>query len=226
MRCGDIPGENSGQPTGRTFDDILDTGTDYGLLAVTIYVESAGKASAQGFTEMAAIGAVIMNRFNIVNGYTHMARSNGTVQSAPLAWGTADNTLASIIINPSQFEVWQGKGGTLTDSAQSRLDHALDSDANSADCYALQAAYYTALDDLKYKGTNTLLTDAKTGLAFTGFNSFSYTQKYDWEQYIGQFGSANKFYGIPIPIPATRNRGGRGPIPPGHRRPVGRLEEE
>jgi hypothetical protein len=102
----------------------------------------------------------------------------------------------------------------------------LDSDANSAECYALQGAYYTALDALKYKGKNVLLVDDKTGLAFTGFNSFSDTQKYDWEQSIGQFGSANKFYGIPIPIPATRNRGGRGPIPPVRRRPVGRLEEE
>ena len=209
LRCGDIPGANASGPTGRTFEDILDTGTDYGLLAVTIYVESSGKASSQGFAEMAAIGAVIMNRFNIVNGYTQMTRSNGTVQSAPLAWGKAD-TLASIIINPTQFEMWQGQGGTLTDSAQSRLDHALDSAANSAECYALQTAYYTALDDLAFRGKNILLTDAKTGLAFTGFNSFDYTQKYDWEQSIGQFGSANKFYGVPIPIPATR---GRRPIP-------------
>jgi hypothetical protein len=132
-----------------------------------------------------------------------MMRSDGTSQSAPLAWGTADNSLASIIINPSQFQVWQGTGGTLKDDAQSRLDHALDSDAYSAECYALQTAYYTGLDDLAYKGTNHLLTDANTGLAFTGFNSFDYTQKYDWEQYIGQFGSLNRFYGIPIPIPAN-----------------------
>jgi RHS repeat-associated protein len=223
LRCGDIPGEHGGILTGRTFEDILDTGTDYGLLAVTIFVESARKASSQGFAEMAAIGAVIMNRFNIVNGYTQMTRSNGAVQSAPRGWGKADNTLSSIIINPTQFEVWQGQGGTLTDAAQSGLDHAFDSDAYSAECYALETAYQTALDDLVYKGTRVLLKDQKAGLAFTGFNSFNYTQKYDWEQYIGQFGSGNKFYGVPMPIPVMRNisRPIHRPIPPGHRRLVG-----
>jgi hypothetical protein len=29
LRCGDIPGENASGPTGRTFEDILDTTTDY-----------------------------------------------------------------------------------------------------------------------------------------------------------------------------------------------------
>ncbi len=168
MRCGDIPGvDASGKATGRTFEDILDTSTDYGLLAVTIFVESAGKGTGSGASEMAAIGAVIMNRFNIVNGYTEMQLSNGTVQSAPLAWGKADNTLASIIINPTQFEVWQGAGGTLTDSGQSRLDAALDKDANDLLCNGLITAYSTALYDLTAKGQNTLLVDSKTGLAFT-----------------------------------------------------------
>ena len=206
MTCGDIPGANSGGLTGRTFQDILDTSTDYGLLAVTIFVESAGTATSNGALEMAAIGAVIMNRYNIVNGFTQLMRSDGTVQAAPAAWGRADGTLASIIINPTQFEVWQGAGGTLTDSAQSRLDNALDSDSESATCQGLEQAYFTALDDLTSKGRNVLLTDEKTGLAFTGFNSFRFTQKYSWEQYIGQFGSANKFYGVPVPIPVPKPR--------------------
>ncbi len=218
LTCGDIPGANSGGLTGRTFQQILNTSTDYGLLATTIYVESAGSASSQGSLEMAGIGAVIMNRYNIVNGFTQMGRSNGTYQAAPAAWGNPDGTLASIIINPNQFQVWQGAGGTLTDNAQSRLDNALNSDSNSATCQGLEQAYFTALDDLTDKGKNVLLTDEKTGLAFTGFNSFSYTQKYSWEQYIGQFGSANKFYGVPVPIPVTRRPGpvrppGRGPHP-------------
>jgi len=218
LTCGDIPGANSGGLTGRTFQQILNTSTDYGLLATTIYVESAGSASSQGSLEMAAIGAVIMNRYNIVNGFTQMGRSDGTYQAAPAAWGNPDGTLASIIINPNQFQVWQGAGGTLTDNAQSRLDNALNSDSNSATCQGLEQAYFTALDDLTDKGKNVLLTDEKTGLAFTGFNSFSYTQKYSWEQYINQFGSANKFYGVPVPIPVTRRRPpvrppGRGPRP-------------
>src|SRR5665213_1215267 len=87
LTCGDIPGANSGGLTGRTFQQILNTDTDYGLLATTIYVESAGSASSQGSLEMAAIGAVIMNRYNIVNGFTQMGRSNGTYQAAPAAWG-------------------------------------------------------------------------------------------------------------------------------------------
>ena len=211
LRCGDIPGANAGGLTGRTFQDILNTSTDYGLLATTIFVESAGSASYSGAQEMAAIGAVIINRYNIVNGFTQLMRSDGTAQAAPAAWGSADKTLASIIINPNQFQVWQGAGGTLTDAAQARLDDALNSDANSTHCQGLETAYYAALDDLTSKGKNVLLTDQRTGLAYTGFNSFPYPQKYSWEQYIGPFGSANTFYGVPIPIPVR-------PRPQGHPR--------
>jgi len=74
----------------------------------------------------------------------------------------------------------------------------LDSDEGSATCYALQTAFYTALDSLSNMGKSILMKDGATGLVFTGFNSFPDERKYDWEKYIGRFGSANKFYGVAV----------------------------
>jgi RHS repeat-associated protein len=210
LSCGDVRLVNSkGEFTGRTFAQGLSADSDLSLLTVTIFVESSGRATEQAAEEMAAIGAVIMNRYNLVNGFTQMYRSDGTFQHAPAGWGKADKSLASIVANPTQFQVWQGPpGGSLTEAATSRLNSALDADVGSSQCSALEQAYFTGSDVLQYKGQNILLSDSGSHLAFTGFNSFSFTQKYDWEQSIGQFGSANKFYGVPIPIPAPPPRSG------------------
>jgi hypothetical protein len=202
VRCSEIRVLGSNQ----TISDLLNSGTDLGLVATTVFVESAMRTNDNGRAEMAAIAAVIVNRFNIVNGFVHMIRSDGTVQQAPAAWGNPDGTMRSIVVNPSQFEVWQGPGGTLTAAAQSRLAAGLAADADSELCMALLNAIGTANLNLAYKRRHVALVHEGTGLTFTGFNSFPYVQKYDWEQPIGQFGSPNRFYGVPDPIPVTRGR--------------------
>ena len=101
---------------------------------------------------MSGIAAVIVNRYNIVNGYFQMTRTDGTVQAAPNNWGKDDDHLGSIIVNPTQFEIWQGAGGTLKSSAQARWDYVLDRDAFSPECVALKQAYYVGLDALTLKG--------------------------------------------------------------------------
>jgi RHS repeat-associated protein len=204
MTCGDKEGYDiySGLDVNQTFSQLLANGSDLALFGTTIFVESAESVSQNGQNEIAAIGAVIFNRFQLVNGYAALPRSNGTYQNWPAAWGTANNTFKSIVVNPKQFEVWQGAGGTLTTAAQSRLDQALASNVSSSLCQALTNAYTDAIYYIVNAGQpNLLVEDSATGLFYTGFNSFPGTQKYDWEQYIGQFGSANKFYGVPDPIP-------------------------
>ncbi len=181
----------------KTVNDLLDMGTALGIVATTIFTESAMNSDANDRNEMAAIAAVIITRYNIVNGVVSMIRSDGTFQQAPQAWGAADNTIRSLVINPGQFEVWQGADGTLSDAAQSRLAEALTKDADSDLCAALLNAIGTANLNLAFKNKPVLLVDDKTGLAYTGFNSFEYINKYDWEREIGQYGSANRFYGIP-----------------------------
>lgn len=223
LRCGEIG--ILGSP-GKTVNHILDQGTDLGLVATTVFVESSARYSPQGADEMGAIAGVIVNRYNIVNNFAPMARDNGTVQAAPRAWGAADGKMSSIVINPSQFEVWRGPGGTLTQAASRRLADAVGADADSNLCKALLNAIGNSNEALRAKGRRALIVDRTTDLAYTGFNSFPYEQKYDWEE-IGDFGSANRFYGIPIPIPTVRRnaaddegRGGRigSPLP---RRPEG-----
>jgi hypothetical protein len=80
------------------------------MLAVTIFAESAMKDTPEGAAEMGAIASVIMNRYNIVNGFVTMRYTDGSIRQPPTRWGAADKSLKSIL-NPSQFEVWQGPGG-------------------------------------------------------------------------------------------------------------------
>jgi hypothetical protein len=103
---------------------FLNPNTDIGLLAITVFVESAMQNTAAGAEEMGAIASVIMNRYNIVNGFVKMVREDGSVQGRPRNWGVADGNLRSIVVNPSQFAVWQGPNGTLSDGAQRRFDFA------------------------------------------------------------------------------------------------------
>jgi RHS repeat-associated protein len=198
--CGDIIIGPAGSE-GPTLSAFLNTNTDMGLLAITVFVESAMRNTASGAQEMGAIASVVMNRYNIVNGHIKMVRSDGSVQAAPRGWGVADGSLRSIL-NPSQFEVWQGPGGTLSDGAQDRLDTALRSDADSDLCKALLNATGTASIALRVKNTATAFVN-ENGLIYTGFNSFPDVRKYDWEQAAGQYGSANRFYGIRLPLPVS-----------------------
>jgi hypothetical protein len=139
-------------------------------------------------------------------GISMMYRSDGTVQAAPRNWGPADGKLRSIVVNPGQFEDWQGAGGTPSVGAQDRLTYALGSSWDSELCASLLDAALAADGLLKYMNTVYGLVDSETGLMYTGFNSFDHAEKYSWERYIGRYGSNNKFYGVPNPIPARSPR--------------------
>jgi RHS repeat-associated protein len=197
--CGDIIVGLVGSQAPR-LSAFLNTNTDIGLLAVTVFTESAMRNTAQGAEEMAAIASVIMNRYNIVNGYVGMVRENGSVQAPPRAWGAADRSLRTVVVNPTQFEVWQGPGDTLTPAAQGRLNAGLNADADSDLCQALLNATGTTNIALQAKNTGRAFV-SETGLIYTGFNSFPEVRKYDWEQAIAQYGSANRFYGVRLPLP-------------------------
>ena len=206
IRIGGIPGQTVGQLFGfnsssKTFSLRLASGSDLALLSATMFTESAMRRSTDGTDEMAAIGGVVINRFNIVNEYAQLP----SIKNVPIGWGTADGKLSSIL-NPGNFQIWAGTGGALTSDASGRLATALNADADSNLCAALYNGIGTANNLLDMKGKSELWIDGKTNLAFTGFNSFrsevkySFERrsevKYSFERFIGQYGTTNKFYGV------------------------------
>src|SRR5918993_5750273 len=81
--CSDI---RVGGLQGPSLYAFLTPRTDVGLLAITVFVESAMRNTPAGAEEMGAIASVIMNRYNIVNGSIKMMRRDGSVQAPPRGW--------------------------------------------------------------------------------------------------------------------------------------------
>src|SRR5437879_681776 len=86
-------------------------------------------------------------------------------------WGQADGSLTSIIKNTSQFGIYhRGADGmiTLTDSAQTNLDHALNSDPFSKECTDLDQAIGIAEQLWSDRNSHRLFT--ANGLVAVAFN--------------------------------------------------------
>jgi RHS repeat-associated protein len=227
ITCGDVNVFYNGVYLG-TPNQILDAGDDVALLATAEYTESAHGPGSNP-QEMYAIGDVIMNRWQVVNGYYWMFTgppgARGRQFSPDVAlWGQADGGLASIIENPNQFGIYhRGADGTitLTDSAQTNLDHALGSDPFSKECTDLDLAIGTAEQLWSARNAHQLYQTAN-GLVPVAFNSPPLGPPGAPYQTIGNFGSANVFYGVPyadffwlsgqsVPIPPSRPRPPRPP---------------
>lgn len=182
--------------TGQSIGSIIGSGSNLALLTETIFTESAESASPAGQLEMGAIASVIMNRWQILNGYYWLSNGSGNLIQVSPDWGPPGATLAQIMQNPNNFAVWQSNG-TLTASAQRNLNAALNSDFNSTQCASLYQAFGTA--DLYLSEQDRHQLYQYNGLALTSFNSNNPSHAPStWESTVGSFGSANVFYGIPL----------------------------
>jgi RHS repeat-associated protein len=202
--CGDSEYYFNGVPMG-TVANVLSSGSNAALLATAEYTEAShGPGSNQ--QEMIAIGDVIMNRWQIVNGYwTLLSGPNTSAESVPVpiipGWGYPDGNLSSIVMNLRQFGIFhQNDAGdvVLTVSAQANLNAALGSDVTSKLCADLDVALTSALGLWGDRGNHALFETAD-GLVVTGFNSFNPPRASNRNEVkIGSFGtSGNVFYGIP-----------------------------
>jgi hypothetical protein len=158
------------------------------------------------------VGAVIMNRWAVVNGYLYFYPYPWSSVPLPVpAWGTPGG-IASIVQAPGQFAVWNGD--SLTTSAQNNLDAALDSAAGSKQCADLVNAIGSAITYAGAEG-GVLYTDAATGLVPLAFNSNN-TQVPKYMKRIGDLGDGNVFYGAPVSDFSQTIRPKRPRRPPSH----------
>jgi RHS repeat-associated protein len=205
-RCDETQLSLNGRNLG-TIGSVIAAGEDWGLLTQTVFVESRTSTDQAALDEISMIGAVIMNRWQIVNGYYSVYDGDRRVQVVP-DWGRSGD-LSSIIKNPSQFGSYtRGPSGTVTleANAQARLTSALGSDYYSDRCAALFNALVIAGHYLGERDEHALYT-SRNGLAFTSFNSFATPKpSHPWEERIGSSGSANVFYGISASSLVPRGR--------------------
>jgi hypothetical protein len=148
-------------------------------LAEAEYTEAA-HGTGSNPSEMYAIADVIMNRWQIVNGYYTMdsgptsSRGSRPVSVIP-GWGYPDGGLASIVMNVGQFGIFHTQAdGTvaLTDSAQKNLDAALNSSPTSKLCSDLSLA--GGIGEVFWANRNLhQLYETADGLVVTAFNSFN-----------------------------------------------------
>lgn len=122
----------NGQYLGSVADALALT-ADVTILAETEFTEAAHGASVDSPAEEDMIGEVIMNRWELVNGYWYLYTTPGLPPLSNLgAWGTPGGGVSSVTQN-GQFAVWDTSkpGIPLTKSAQANLDAALNSAWNS-----------------------------------------------------------------------------------------------
>ncbi len=196
--CADTSFAYAGTPLGITQDALDDEGQSVTDLAETMYTESGQGPSSNSTQEEAEIGAVIMNRWLLVNGYWYLYPYAG---SGPLSvspyWGTPGG-IANIVQAPSQFVVWSG--GSLTSSAQSNLNAVLNSSPDSKTCQDLQVAIGAAIEYASLPVTQVYTDIAlNTGLVLLAFNSNPAKNPVpSWMQEVGSFGDKNVFFGAPF----------------------------
>jgi len=213
--CGDSWFSYNGQVIGTVSDALYKLGTNVTDLAETEYTESRHDPGVNSTAEEDMIGEVIMNRWALVNGYWYLYPYPHQPPQDTSIWGTTGG-IANIVQAYRQFDVWSGS--SLTDSAQSNLDHALNSKFDSKECNGLAWAIGSAIGFISSPTVN-IYYDKATGLAPLAFNSGNLTIP-SYMGKIGSFGDANVFYGAPVGefsanlIPLPRPRPIRPPKPP------------
>ncbi len=201
-----------------TVGDLINAHSDVSIMAVTMYLES-GHGSGVDVYEEEAIGAVLMNRWQFVNGYWYLSTSAGGSSLTNLGWGKPGDSISSIAENPSQFAIYQQSGGgvSLTSASQNRLNTVLSSSWNSSGCNDLVFALGFGSDLWANRDAHTLYE--LNNYVLTEFNSYGGHSNYTYEA--ANFGDANIFYGVPVsyvsgkPIRPMQSPKVR-PKPPGH----------
>lgn len=208
-----------------TLSFIMGGISNQAIMAQTRYAESGHGPNVDSMDEETAIGEVIMNRWDFVNGDWHLFNSPVAAGSKPLStagWGTPGDSIYSIAENPSQFAVYQANANgtvSLTASAQKNITNALNSSATSSACSDLAWALTVSFGLWDNRSSGDLYVD--NGLVLTSFNSFNPPHASDgYSQSAGGFGDGDTFYGLPessvsdtLPPPTLRRGPGRGPGP-------------
>jgi RHS repeat-associated protein len=182
-----------GIPTGSTIGSFINGNSDLAIFSQTIYTEARVAWDTNAMEEKAAIAAVIMNRWQIVNGYFNLQTGAGRATVIPF-WGQADGTIKSIVTAPDQFAVWSDP--TERARARTRLNSALNSEYGSNACNSLVQAIGTAAGFWSERNRHVVIVDSANRLAYTSFGSGNGANRSWYESVIGSYGSNNVFYGV------------------------------
>ena len=228
LTCQDIVLDVFGVSRGITVGQFLNGRTDQSALAITTFTETRIGTDDLATKEKALVFGVIMNRWQFVNGYFTLysnakERSRGGVRTSD--WGEANGSITSIVFAKSQFAVWD-EAWRLDDDAHSRLNSAKTSLETSQECLSLLQSIQGAGSFWATRNEHYLFMEG--GLVLTSFASpgrgGSEPEKSNYEQWIGTFGSGNRFAGVPLanigpPIPPRPPSPGRPSLP--RPRPIG-----
>ena len=174
LDCSSTPYYYNGKYQG-TVGSIIGADSDISTLATAMYTESGHGSKVDVIDEEYAIGAVIMNRWQLVNKNWYLSSSPGGASLSVSGWGTPGDSISSIVKNPSQFAIYTRNADgsvSLSASAQRNLDSALNSNWNSSGCEDLAWAIGEAsmMWGSRNDGDPLWLYN---GLILTGFNSFN-----------------------------------------------------
>jgi hypothetical protein len=164
-----------------------------------MYTESGHGSGVDVLAEEYAIGAVIMNRWQFVNTHWFLSDSPGSPSISVSVWGKPGDSIASIVQNPRQFDIYdKNADGTisLSTSAQKNFNNALKSAIGSSSCDDLAWAINIAFGMWSTRKDGDPLY-YYNGLILTGFNSFQPPRpSAPYEKTAGSFGDGNVFYGV------------------------------
>ena len=208
----------AGIPAGTKVGDFLSKNSDLSIFAKTVFTESRIGSDDLAAYEKAAISAVIMNRWQIVNGnydlYTgQVGRRGSSLARTSPDWGKADGTTGSVVYAAGQFAVWSSPG-YLDSDAQKRLNAALNSNEISDQCQSLLQSIGTVAGFWSARNDHTMYASVDN-VIFTSFGSGAgAANKSYYETTIGSFGSPNVFYGVSqsqiwrhgVPVPPRPRR--------------------
>jgi RHS repeat-associated protein len=203
LMCQDILLEGwSGINAGTRVGDFISQNSDLSIFAITVFAESRIGWDKDAADEKAAISAVIMNRWQIVNGYFDLytrpvgTPGSGVVRVVP-DWGQPDRSIKSIVYAYAphqQFAVWLSPG-VLDAVSDTNLKLALRSEDTSDLCLTLLQSIGTVAGFWSYRDQHPLY-GPDNNTVFTSFNSREGESKSPYETTIGQYGSNNTFYGV------------------------------
>ena len=190
---------------GTTVGQFLSKDSDLSALSKTLFAETRIASDNDAAMEKAAVAAVIMNRWQFVNGsydlYAGAAGTRGGMAKVRVNpdWGTADGTLTAVVFAPHEFEPWAAPG-VLGIPSLRRLNSALASDELSAECTSLLQSIGTAAGFWSARDDHFLYT-SQDNIVFTSFAAAARgndPSKAYYETWIGRYGSGNVFSGVTL----------------------------
>ena len=197
-----------GIPNGTTVGALLAQNSDLSAFAKTVFTEASVGWGDNNALEKGAIASVIMNRWQVVNGYQELYTPTGD-RITGQGWGTANGTLRAIVwagagTSGAQFAVWASPG-VLANGPQSQLNSALRSNETSNGCLSLLQSIGTVAGFWSDRSRRGLWVDSTYGLAFTSFGLSAANRSW-YEYIIGNYGSPNIFNGVSPFNPRSRQQ--------------------